>query len=632
MYVLLVVVILVAVQAIGSPTRDIVKELNYSEVLELVENDKLAYVMTSGNTMIGATVDSGITAKEFGTRYNVTALLPSVSQFYSDVNAIYGEKLDKSPDQVKVTDYYFTITVSPPASTPWWLEWLPLFVTMLLFAGLWYFMMRQQTGGGKGVMNFGKSRARMSDPAKNKVTFANVAGAQEETDELREVVEFLKDPKRFQELGARIPKGVLLVGPPGTGKTLLARAVAGEAGVPFFTISGSDFVEMFVGVGASRVRDLFDEAKKRAPAIVFIDEIDAVGRQRGAGLGGGHDEREQTLNQLLVEMDGFETNVGIIVMAATNRADILDPALLRPGRFDRQIVVNYPDVKGREEILKIHAKGKPLAEDVDLSVIARRTPYFTGADLENVLNEAAILTARAHGTKIEMHTIEEAITRVSAGPEKKSHKVTERDKRLVAYHEAGHAVVMHYIPECDRVHEVSIIPRGKGAGGYTMWLPDEETSYITSARLTAQIAGSLGGHCAEKLMFGDVSTGSSSDLKHATEIARSMVTEYGMSSKLGPMFLGGEQEVFLGRNFSRTSSNISEEMSCVIDREVHNLLESGLERATSILQAHHDKLDAVAAALIDREKLDQAEFEAIMNATPAIEAPVESEADGDEQH
>ena len=632
MYVLLVVVILVAVQAIGSPTRDIVKELNYSEVLELVENDKLAYVMTSGNTMIGATVDSGITAKEFGTRYNVTALLPSVSQFYSDVNAIYGEKLDKSPDQVKVTDYYFTITVSPPASTPWWLEWLPLFVTMLLFAGLWYFMMRQQTGGSKGVMNFGKSRARMSDPAKNKVTFANVAGAQEETDELREVVEFLKDPKRFQELGARIPKGVLLVGPPGTGKTLLARAVAGEAGVPFFTISGSDFVEMFVGVGASRVRDLFDEAKKRAPAIVFIDEIDAVGRQRGAGLGGGHDEREQTLNQLLVEMDGFETNVGIIVMAATNRADILDPALLRPGRFDRQIVVNYPDVKGREEILKIHAKGKPLAEDVDLSVIARRTPYFTGADLENVLNEAAILTARAHGTKIEMHTIEEAITRVSAGPEKKSHKVTERDKRLVAYHEAGHAVVMHYIPECDRVHEVSIIPRGKGAGGYTMWLPDEETSYITSARLTAQIAGSLGGHCAEKLMFGDVSTGSSSDLKHATEIARSMVTEYGMSSKLGPMFLGGEQEVFLGRNFSRTSSNISEEMSCVIDREVHNLLESGLERATSILQAHHDKLDAVAAALIDREKLDQAEFEAIMNATPAIEAPVESEADGDEQH
>ena len=631
MYVLLVVIILAAVQAIGSPTRDIVKELNYSELLKMVENDQLAYVMTSGNTLIGATIDSGIPAKEFGTRYNVTALLPNVSQFYSDVNTIYGEKLDKDPSQVKVTDYKFTITVTPPASTPWWLEWLPLIVTMLLFAGLWYFMMRQQTGGGKGVMSFGKSRARMSDPAKNKVTFANVAGAQEETDELREVVEFLKDPKRFQELGARIPKGVLLVGPPGTGKTLLARAVAGEAGVPFFTISGSDFVEMFVGVGASRVRDLFDEAKKRAPAIVFIDEIDAVGRQRGAGLGGGHDEREQTLNQLLVEMDGFETNVGIIVMAATNRADILDPALLRPGRFDRQIVVNYPDVKGREEILKIHAKGKPLAEDVDLAVIARRTPYFTGADLENVLNEAAILTARAHGARIEMHTIEEAITRVSAGPEKKSHKVTERDKRLVAYHEAGHAVVMHYIPECDRVHEVSIIPRGKGAGGYTMWLPDEETSYITSARLMAQITGSLGGHCAEQLVFGDVSTGSSSDLKRATEIARSMVTEYGMSPKLGPMFLGGEQEVFLGRNFSQTRSNFSEEMSRVIDQEIHNLLENALNRATSILKEHRDKLDAVAAALIDKEKLDQAEFEAIMNATPAIKAPVESEADGNEQ-
>jgi len=631
MYVLLVVVILIAVRAIGSPTRDTIRELNYSELLDLVENDQLAYVMTSGNTMIGATVDSGISAKEFGSRYNVTALLPSVSQFYSDVNTIYGEKLGRSPDQVKVTDYSFTITVTPPATTPWWFEWLPLLVTLLLFGALWYFMMRQQAGGGKGVMSFGKSRARMNDPAKNKVTFANVAGAQEETDELREVVEFLKDPKRFQQLGARIPKGVLLVGPPGTGKTLLARAVAGEAGVPFFTISGSDFVEMFVGVGASRVRDLFDEAKKRAPAIVFIDEIDAVGRQRGAGLGGGHDEREQTLNQLLVEMDGFETNVGIIVMAATNRADILDPALLRPGRFDRQIVVNYPDVKGREDILKIHAKGKPLAANVDLGVVARRTPYFTGADLENVLNEAAILTARAHGTEIDMHTIEEAITRVSAGPEKKSHKVTERDKRLVAYHEAGHAVVMHYIPECDRVHEVSIIPRGKGAGGYTMWLPDEETSYITSARLTGQIAGSLGGHCAEKLMFNDVSTGSSSDLKRATEIARSMVTEYGMSEKLGPMFLGSDQEVFLGRNFSQSRSNISEEVSRIIDEEVHNLLAGGLARATDILNRHRDKLDAVAAALIDREKLDQAEFDAIMNETPAIGTSAESEADGHEQ-
>ena len=426
-YVALIIMILFAVQMLGSPVRDQVRSVNYSEILDMVENDELEYVMTTGSNLVAATRDSGIAASEFPQRYNVAALLPSTSQFYSDVNAIYAEKLGKDASLIKVSDYAFTVTVTPPASTPWWVEWIPLFVTVALFGVLWYFMMRQQGGGGKGVMNFGRSRARLSDPSKNKVTFANVAGAQEETEELREIVDFLKDPQKFQELGARVPKGVLLVGPPGTGKTLLARAVAGEAGVPFFTISGSDFVEMFVGVGASRVRDLFDEAKKRSPAIVFIDEIDAVGRQRGAGLGGGHDEREQTLNQLLVEMDGFTANQGIIVMAATNRADILDPALLRPGRFDRQITVSYPDVKGREDILKIHAKGKPLAADVDLSVIARRTPYFTGADLENVLNEAAILTARANGREIAMATIEEAITRVSAGPEKKSHKVTERD-------------------------------------------------------------------------------------------------------------------------------------------------------------------------------------------------------------
>ncbi|MDY2870966.1 MAG: ATP-dependent zinc metalloprotease FtsH [Eubacteriales bacterium] len=636
-YAALIIVILVAVQMLGTPVRDRVNSVSYSELLDMVEKDELAYVMTTGNNLVAATRDSGISASEFPQRYNVASLLPSTSQFYSDVNAIYAEKLGKDADLIKVSDYSFIVTVTPPATTPWWVEWIPLLVTMLLFGVLWYFMMRQQGGGGKGVMNFGKSRARLSDPSKNKVTFANVAGAQEETEELREIVDFLKDPKKFQDLGARVPKGVLLVGPPGTGKTLLARAVAGEAGVPFFTISGSDFVEMFVGVGASRVRDLFDEAKKRAPAIVFIDEIDAVGRQRGAGLGGGHDEREQTLNQLLVEMDGFTANQGIIVMAATNRADILDPALLRPGRFDRQITVSYPDVKGREDILKIHAKGKPLAADVDLSVIARRTPYFTGADLENVLNEAAILTARANGREIAMATIEEAITRVSAGPEKKSHKVTEKDKYLVAYHEAGHAVVMHYIPECDRVHEVSIIPRGKGAGGYTMWLPDEETSYISSNRLKASIAGSLGGHCAEKLVLGDVSTGSSSDLKKATQTARAMVTEYGMSGKLGPMFLGEEHEVFLGRDFSQTGSNVSDEVSRAIDEEVHGLLEAGYDRAMTILTEHRDKLDAVARALQEKEKLDQAEFEAIMNdaAVEAADKPAEtgaeSEAQTDEQ-
>ena len=634
LYILLVVVVLIVVQMIGTPQRDVIQELNYTELLKLIEEDKLAYAQTSGNTLIGATTDSGIAAGEFGRRYNVVTLLPGTAQFYNDVNTIYAAREEgKAPEDITVTDYKFTITVVPPASTPWWLEWLPLIVMTLLFGVLWYIMLRQQAGGGKGVMNFGKSHARVNDPEKNKVTFANVAGAQEETDELREVVEFLKDPRRFSELGARIPKGVLLVGPPGTGKTLLARAVAGEAGVPFFSISGSDFVEMFVGVGASRVRDLFDEAKKRAPAIVFIDEIDAVGRQRGAGLGGGHDEREQTLNQLLVEMDGFETNVGIIVMAATNRADILDPALLRPGRFDRQITVNYPDVKGREDILKIHAKGKPLAEDVDLSVIAKRTPYFTGADLENVLNEAAILTARAHGTKIEMRTIEDAITRVQAGPEKRSHKVTPSDKRLVAYHEAGHAIVMNYTPLCDRVHEVSIIPRGKGAGGYTMSLPVEETSYMTSGKLEAEIAALLGGHCSEKLVFDDVSTGSTSDLKRATELARAMVTEYGMSKKIGPMFLAGDREVFLGRNFSQTSSTVSDEVSRLIDNEVQSLLTRGMDHATAVLSAHREALDAVAEALIDREKLSQAEFDALLgNNQPAVtlDKPAESDETTDE--
>ncbi|MBQ3222940.1 MAG: ATP-dependent zinc metalloprotease FtsH, partial [Clostridia bacterium] len=405
--------------------------------------------------------------------------------------------------------------------------------------------------------------------------------------------------------------GVLLVGPPGTGKTLLARAVAGEAGVPFFSISGSDFVEMFVGVGASRVRDLFDQAKKHSPAIVFIDEIDAVGRQRGAGLGGGHDEREQTLNQLLVEMDGFSHNEGVIVMAATNRADILDPALLRPGRFDRQITVNYPDIKGREEILKVHARNKPLAADVDLKVLARRTPYFTGADLENVLNEGAILTARAHEKTITMKTLEEAITRVSAGPEKKSRKVSEADKKIVCYHEAGHAIVSWYIPECDRVHEVSIIPRGQAAG-YTMYLPDEETHMVSSKRLTAQIASLLGGHCAESLVLGDVCTGSTSDLKRATQIARAMVTEYGMSAKLGPVFLGEEHEVFLGRDFSQTRSNVSDAVTKTVDDEVHDLLSGGYNRARNILSENIDKLHALAELLAEHEKVDGKQFEELM--------------------
>ena len=416
------------------------------------------------------------------------------------------------------------------------------------------------------------------------------------------------------KLGAKIPKGVLLVGPPGTGKTLLARAVAGEAGVPFFIISGSDFVEMFVGVGASRVRDLFAEAKKHAPAILFIDEIDAVGRQRGTGLGGGHDEREQTLNQMLVEMDGFSANEGVIVLAATNRADVLDPALLRPGRFDRQITVSYPDIKGREEILKVHARNKPLDSSVDLHVLAKRTPYFTGADLANVLNEGAILAARKHNDKISMDDIEEAITRVSMGPEKKSSVVTEKDKKLVAYHEAGHAIVAYCIPESDPVHEVSIIPRGNGAGGYTMMLPDEETHYVNKAHIDAKIAMAMGGRCAEEIIMGDASAGATSDLKHATELARRMITEFGMSEALGPMYLGGDHEVFLGRDFAQ-NRNYSEKVAAMVDQEMRRVLEQGHQRAESILRANMDKLHALAAALIEKEKVDGEEFKKIMQST-----------------
>ena len=609
MYLVLLAVILLLVNMFGSGTRDTVTKLDYTDLLKLVEADGISNVMLTGNVLVARRTDSGIPEAEFGTRYDIVTTLNDTKQFYSDVNAIYAVRMKKTVSEISPADYFFKIRVEMPAGSPWWMDWVPLLVTMGLFGAFWYFMMRQQTGAGKGgVMSFGKSRARLSDPSKNKVTFDDVAGADEEKEELREIVEFLKDPKRFTDVGARIPKGVLLVGPPGTGKTLLARAVSGEAGVPFFTISGSDFVEMFVGVGASRVRDLFDQAKKAAPAIVFIDEIDAVGRQRGAGLGGGHDEREQTLNQLLVEMDGFSHNEGVIVMAATNRADILDPALLRPGRFDRQVTVNYPDVRGREEILKIHSRGKPLDPNVNLDVLARRTPFFTGADLENVMNEGAILTARGGKRTITMEILEEAITKVSAGPEKKSHKVTEDDKKLVAYHEAGHAIVMHHIPECDKVHEISIIPRGRGAGGYTMYLPDKEVNYISSARLQAQMSGMMGGHCAERLVLGDVSTGSTSDLKRATQIARSMVTEYGMSDKLGPIFLGNEHEVFLGRDFSQPRSTFSEDVNAQIDSEVRRLLETSYERALIILKAHRDKLDSLAATLIHKEKLDREEF------------------------
>ena len=624
MYLLLLAVILLVVHMLTDGTGAQPKSISYSTLLEWVEADlrhsqgetlpeeqkgmTLSTVVIQSNTLMGVTEENQASYDMTG-NYDITCVLPGEAQFYNDVNAIYENVLGR---KVSPTEYEFSITSKLPAQAAWWVEWVPLLVTMVLFGALWYFLMRQQTGGGKGMMSFGKSRARMTDPNGNKVTFNDVAGADEEKEELREIVEFLKNPQRFTKVGARIPTGVLLVGPPGTGKTLLARAVAGEAGVPFFTISGSDFVEMFVGVGASRVRDLFDQAKKNAPAIVFIDEIDAVGRQRGAGLGGGHDEREQTLNQLLVEMDGFTHNEGVIVMAATNRADILDPALLRPGRFDRRIVVNYPDVKGREEILKVHSRNKPLAEDVDLKVLARRTPYFTGADLMNVMNEAALLTARRGEEKIDMSAIEEAITRVMAGPEKRSRKVTDMDRKLVAYHEGGHAIVAHYIPECDDVHEITTIPRGS-AGGYTMYLPQEEFHYITTARMKAQMASAMGGRVAEALVFGDVTTGASSDIKSATEIARSMVTEYGMSSKLGPVYLGTEHEVFLGKSFSQQNSGFSEMVNEDIDGEVHKLLQEAYDRAEKILTDHIDQLHGLAKLLIEKEKIDKAEFEAFMS-------------------
>ena len=625
LYLMLLAAILAVVWMLDSDSPATYQDLSYSELLDWVETDLRAdngetpskedagktieSIVIQENVLYGLCENSSIPDANFPQSYDFKAVIPNTNQFYNDVNNIYESVLGHA---VRPTEYTFTFATELPPQASWLAEWLPLIVTMILFALLWFFLMRQQAGGGKGgVMGFGKSRARQMDPKANKVTFKDVAGADEEKEELREIVQFLKDPRRFTKVGAKIPTGILLVGPPGTGKTLLARAVAGEAGVPFFTISGSDFVEMFVGVGASRVRDLFSEAKKNAPAIIFIDEIDAVGRQRGAGLGGGHDEREQTLNQLLVEMDGFTHNEGVIVMAATNRSDVLDPALLRPGRFDRRIIVNYPDVIGREAILKVHSRNKPLAKDVDLSVLARRTPYFTGADLMNVMNEAALLTARRKQNEITMAAIEEAITRVVAGPEKRSKRITEMDRRLVAFHEGGHAIVSYYIPECDKVHEITTIPRGQ-AGGYTMYLPQEEFNYITTARLNAQMASLMGGRVAEAIVFGDISTGASSDIKRATEIARGMVTEYGMSSKLGPVFLGTEHEVFLGKQFSQQNSGFSEQVNEMIDSEVRSLLTQAYARAESILTEHRDQLDALAALLIEREKIDYEEFECFM--------------------
>ena len=497
-----------------------------------------------------------------------------------------------------------TISAENPPEPPWWQTLLTSLIPIALLIGFWFFIMQQSQMGGGRMMNFGKSRVRLMVSDKKKVTFADVAGADEAKQELEEVVEFLKTPDKFNELGARIPKGVLLFGPPGTGKTLLAKAVAGEAGVQFFTISGSDFVEMFVGVGASRVRDLFEQAKKAAPCIVFIDEIDAVGRQRGAGLGGGHDEREQTLNQLLVEMDGFASNEGIIIIAATNRPDVLDPALLRPGRFDRQIVVDKPDVRGREAILKVHTKGKPVADDVDLDVLARRTPG-------NLVNEAALLAARRDKKKITMAEMEEAIERVLAGPERKSHVMTDEEKRLTAYHEGGHTLVGLLLEHADPVHKVTIIPRGR-AGGYMLSLPKEDRSYRTRSELIDRIKVALGGRVAEEVVLGEISTGASSDIQQATRIIRSMIMEYGMSDAIGPIAYGEENhQVFLGRDLNR-ERNYSEEIAGEIDREVRRYIEEAYEACRTIIVENRDKLDLIAKELLERETLSAAELEELM--------------------
>lgn len=517
--------------------------------------------------------------------------------------------------QDQISEGKLKVETPLPYSPPWWLTLLPSLGLLVIFIIFWFAFMRQAGGGSGpgGMMNFGKSKARVSSDGKTNKTFADVAGEDEEKAELAEIVDFLKTPDKFRRLGARIPKGVLLVGPPGTGKTLLAKAVAGEAGVPFFSISGSDFVEMFVGVGASRVRDLFDTAKKQSPCIIFIDEIDAVGRHRGAGLGGGHDEREQTLNQLLVEMDGFGVNEGVIIIAATNRPDILDPALLRPGRFDRQVVVDAPDVKGREEILKVHSKGKPLAADVDLSVIAKTTIGFSGADLENLMNEAALAAARKDAREISMFDIEDSIMKVIAGPEKKSRKVTERERRLTAFHEAGHAVVSKMLPTQDRVHQVSIIPRGR-AGGYTLSLPKDDTFFNSKTEMLEEIVSLLGGRVAEQLFLGDISTGASNDIERATNIAKSMVTKYGMSERLGARTFGDQNnEVFIGLDYGHTV-DYSQETAAVIDEEIHKIIDECYTRCTDILNSHRESLTKVAELLLEKEKIEGEEFDALFAA------------------
>lgn len=561
----------------GTEKKD---DMSYTSFLQHVQQDDIKQVTIVDNIISGKLKDG----QEFST------VVPDDDTLISRLEAKNVE-----------------IRAELPPQPPWWTGILSSLLPMLLIVGLWFLLMNQSNGGGGRVMNFGKSRARRYDEDKVKVTFKDVAGADEAKQELEEVVEFLKHPQKYNELGAKIPKGVLLYGPPGTGKTLLAKAVAGEAGVPFFSISGSDFVEMFVGVGASRVRDLFEQAKKSAPCIVFIDEIDAVGRQRGAGLGGGHDEREQTLNQLLVEMDGFGANEGIIMIAATNRPDILDPALLRPGRFDRQIVVDRPDIKGRQEILKVHVKGKPIGQDVELNVIAQRTPGFTGADLSNLVNEAALMTARKNKKVINMPEMEEAAERVIMGPERKSRVISDKEKRLTAYHEGGHTVIGMLLDNTDPVHKVTIIPRGR-AGGYTLSLPKEDRYYATRSEMLDELKVLLGGRVAEALVLKEISSGASNDLQRATTLARQMICEYGMSENIGPVTFGHRQDqVFLGRDIAR-DKDYSEEVAAEIDKEVRSFIEDAYAATEKLLSDNIDKLHVIAEALIERETLEADEI------------------------
>ena len=576
LYLLIIAAFVIAIDAFSGQSAN-KSELSYTGFIQQVQQKKVESVTITN--------DHGIKGKlKNGTEFNSYA--PT------------DETLIKT-----LQDNGVEITAAPPEQPAWWMSLLGSAIPIIILVVLFFFIMQQTQGGGGRVMNFGKSRAKLMGEGNVKVSFKDVAGAEEAKQELEEVVEFLKDPGKFTAIGAKIPKGVLLAGPPGTGKTLLAKAVAGEAGVPFFTISGSDFVEMFVGVGASRVRDLFTQAKKNAPCIIFIDEIDAVGRQRGAGLGGGHDEREQTLNQLLVEMDGFGANEGIITIAATNRPDILDPALLRPGRFDRQVIVGRPDLRGREAILKVHARNKPLADDVDLKTIAKKTPGFTGADLNNLLNEAALLAARLNKKVITMAEVEEASEKVSMGPERRSHIVSEKDRKLTAYHESGHAIVAHLLPHADPVHKVTIIPRG-AAGGYTMMLPTEEQNYKTKSQLLADIRVALGGRVAEALILDEISTGASGDLQSVTNTARAMVTRWGMSDELGPIVFGEQQEqVFLGKNLGH-ERNYSEEIAAKIDSEIHRIVEEAYKDVTKLLSENEKFLHDMANALLEEETID----------------------------